>query len=294
MYKIKIFGYRAGPQPSATERIENELLNLGCKIDDDPDLIIHTTGLFDDAEKFYNSCAVKPVRLYNLLDANNTNPGFYDKTINDYQNCEIATTISITAKNKIINKLNISREINVIGFPARPVKFLKNHRGFCSLYVGRWSDPNKRTYLIEPSLELLGQDTENDLIVVGNDKPSLKCFYQNSVNDEILNLLYNGAEFTWLPSKQEGLGMSAIEAIQTGSIPLLCNDNDVVKELGLKDFSADPNPEALSKLVRKIQKNISYYWDKMDELRPKFEKQFSVETVAQNILNLYENYVSNR
>ena len=255
-------------------------------------MLIHTTGLFEDAEKFYNNCHVRPVRLYNLLDSNNTNPGFYDKTIKDYQNCEIATTISITSKNKIIERLNISREINVIGFPARPVKFLKNHRGFCSLYVGRWNDPNKRTYLIKPSLELLGQDTENDLVVVSSDKPPFNCFYHNNVNDEILNLLYNGAEFTWLPSKQEGLGMSAIEAIQTGSIPLLCNDNDVVRELGLKDFSANPNPEALSRLVRKIQKNINYYWNKMDELRPKFEKQFSIDTVSQNILDLYQNYVS--
>lgn len=292
MLKIKVFGYRAGPQPSATDRIEVALLKLGCEIDDNPDLIIHTTGIFDDAEEFYERCLIKPIRLYNLLDVNNNNPNFYDKATEIYQKCEIATTISHTTKNQIIEKLNINRRIEVIGFPIRPVSFLKNQRGFCGLYVGRWNDPNKRTYLIKPTLELLGRTVENDLVVVGGDKPMFDCFYDGIVEDALLNMLYNGAEFLFLPSKLEGLGLSCLEGLICGAVPLLCNDNVVSKELGLfKDFTSDPNPLAIAQLIKRVQKNTSYYWNKMDELRPIFEKQFSIETVAQNILNLYQDYV---
>ena len=284
-------GYEGPPFPHIVERLEKELTNQGCQIvDRDPDLLIEACGIYTKAQEFYRRCSNKPLRLYNLLDVNNSSLAFYNQAQLDYQECEIACTISNTVKTQIKQKFKTDREIHVIGFPMRPVTYRKYPRKLPFLYVGRWSDLNKRTYLIKPTLKLLNQDPVDDLVVIGSDKPPYECFYQGIVTDEVLDTFYNACEFLLLPSRTEGLGITAIEAVSTGAIPILCQDNVVIKELGLEDFAVLSSPENLSKLVKNIQKNIQYYWDKMDELRPKYQKQFSVETVTKNMLDLYYDY----
>lgn len=290
--KVKVMGYRGQPFPSVTERVEKELTTQGCEIDEqNPELLIHTTGAFNDAETFYKTCKKPPIKLYNLLDVNNSDPNFYNKVRLDYENCEIACTISNTAKSQIREKFQTNREIHVIGFPMRPVTNRKiSRRSIPFLYVGRWNDPNKRVYLIEPTLKLLNCNPVNDLAVVGSDTPHYECLRHGIVDDDILDILYNSSEFTLLLSKKEGLGMTAIEAIAASSIPILSKDNEVTKELELLDFCSDPNPDAIVSLIDKIRKNPQYYWNKTDELGPKFQKQFSIETFVKNILDLYQEY----
>lgn len=288
MVKIKLFGYTGSIRPSPTEMVEAELLNMGCQIvETNADCVVETCGLFEKAQEFWEKDGHKAVRIYNLLDVNNPNPNFYNKARIDYNNCEIATTISNVVKNQILDKFKIDKKIHVIGFPIRNIKFEKYLKGVNSLYVGRWGDPNKRTNLIEPTLKLLNQDPTNDLVVVGTDKPPFECHYQGVVNDSALSDLYNAAEFVWLPSHKEGLGLPAIEGIIGGAIPILCEDNPVAKELGLEDCTAFPHPQCLSKLVKKMVKHVTYYWELMDKLRPIYQDKFSAKTVAQNILDLY-------
>lgn len=290
MLKVKVFGYRG--KINSTERIERELVRQGCElVEKNPDLLIEMCGLYEKAQEFYQKSEKKPIRLYNLLDVNNKDINFYNQAKWDYINSEIATTISYTVKEQIRNKFQTDKNIYVIGFPIRPVTFKKYLKGYPFLYVGRFYDLNKRTFFIQPVLKTLNLDPIDNLIVVGMDKPSYDCFYQGIVDDNILNELYNAAEFVFLLSKKEGIGLTAVEGIISSAIPLLCNDNEIVQELGLQDFSALPSSQSIVQLIEKIRKNIHYYWDKMDELRPKFERQFSVETVVKNMLELYNDYI---
>lgn len=295
MLKVTVMGYRGDPLPSSTERIEKELVNQGCElVNNSPDLLIHTTGLYKESQEFYKKCKIKPIRLYNLLDVNNSNPNIYIQARLDYEECEIATTISNTAKKDIQKKFQTNKEIHVIGFPIRPITFKKYLKGLPFLYIGRFYDLNKRTFLIQPILKILNQNPIDNLAVAGMDKPPYECFYQGIVNDEVLNDLYNAAEFVFLLSKKEGIGLTAVEGVIGAAIPLLCKDNEMIRELELQEFAADPSPESIVQLIKKIQKNVHYYWNKMDELRPKFEKQFSIETIVKNMLELYNNYIEEK
>ena len=292
--KIKIFGYTGSVRPSPTEMIQKELVDLGCEVvEKEADCILETCGLYKNAQKFWNEDGKKAVRIFNLLDVNNQNPNFYDQAWRDYEDCEIACTISNTVKAEIREKFRTFREIHVINFPIRPVSHLKYPRGITSLYVGRFNCPNKRTWVINPTLQLLTLDPENHLIVAGSERPPMGFFIENP-GDVTLNELYNASEFTWLPSVSEGIGLTCCESTICGSIPLLANDSPVVRELGLKEFSVDPKPAAFVQLIKKIQKNPEYYWNIMDELRPVFLNKFSPQTIAKNILNLYNSYVGDR
>lgn len=292
MIKAKVFGYRGFPTPSATERIEKELVNFGCELtNNDPDFIIHITGLFDDAQKFYKSCKNRPVRLYCLLDVMNKSPGFYNQTKLDYEECEIAATISNVVKSDIKKKFQTNREIQVIGFPIRDVKY----KGYGIIgvpfnFVGRISDPNKRTGLIKPTLEKLGFNIDL-MVFVGNESPPYGMWAKNLSDDE-LSEMYNSTEFTFLCSEKEGLGLSAIESAICGSRVLACTDNlAIMKELGLKDFCGIPHPVGLARLVNSMQRDRQYYSNVLDDLRPKFLSTYTVEAVTKKILNLYKDYV---
>jgi len=104
MTKVTVLGYRKGPQPSATEMVEQELMRARCQlVDDNPDLLVELCGTYEMAEEFYKTkCNKNCVRLYNLLDVNNSNPNFYQQAAIDYENCEIATTISQTVDRKSV------------------------------------------------------------------------------------------------------------------------------------------------------------------------------------------------
>lgn len=291
MIKCCVFGYRGQPSPSATERIEKELVSQGCElVNENPDLIIHTTGLFTDAQNFYKTCSNKPIRLYCLLDVNNRTPGFYNETKKDYEECEIATTISNVAKSDIKRKFETNREINVIGFPIREGIKYKNYSalGVPFLYVGRTTDPNKRVGLIKPTLEKLGFNFDL-MVFVGPDKAPFG-FDTGILSDDDLCEMYNCTDFIFLLSEREGLGMTGIEGGICGAKVLGCSDNPIFKELGLSEFTATPHPVALAQLVNKIQKNYSYYNDILSDLRPKFLSEYTVEAVVKKMLNLYKDY----
>ncbi len=289
MLKVKVFGYRG--KFNSTVRVEQELVRQGCElVNENPDLLIELCGLFSDAQTFYKTCSNKPIRLYNLLDVMNRTPNFYDQAKLDYEEAEITTTISNVVKKDIQKKFQTNKDIHVIGFPIRDIQY-SNYgcKGVPFCYVGRISDPNKRVGLIKPTLERLNFNHEM-MVFVGSEKPPFGMWAEN-LSDPELSEMYNCADFVFLPSQKEGLGLTAMETIIGGGHPLLCDDNPLVKELGLSAFSAAPHPVALGMLVNKIQKDYPKYRKIIDELRPKFQKQFSIEKVVKSMLELYNNYI---
>ena len=272
--------------------IESELRSLGCNIEDNPDLLIHLNGTFEDAEKYYTDCIKKPVRLYVLLDIDTSKPiNWYDGVKIDFENCEIPCVISETVNKQVKKTLNIKKNIQILHHPIKPVSNLKEIKSIPFLYSGRVYSKNKRFDLVLQTMDELGYDRET-LVVVGTETPPLKCLYVNSPNNNELNQLFNASDFLLSPSEFEGQNCNMIQAVITRTFPILNNQCEVVKEFGLQKFSANPDPISMVKKIREIQSNCKYYLDIMNELRPIFQKQFSAQTVAQNILNLYENYVS--
>lgn len=289
MLKVKVFGYRG--RFNSTERIEQELIKQGCElVNENPELLIELCGTFETVQAFYQTCSNKPVRLYNLLDTMNKTPNFYDQAKLDYEEAEITTTISNVVKKDIQKQFQTNKEIHVIGFPIRDIQHLNyGFKGVPFCYVGRISDPNKRVGLIKPTLERLKFNHEM-MVFVGSEKPPYGMWAEN-LSDPDLSEMYNCADFVFLPSQKEGLGLTAIESIVGGAFPLLCEDNPLVRELRLSHFSSAPHPVALAMLVNKIQKDYPKYRNIINELRPKFQKQFSVETIVKNMLGLYNDYI---
>ncbi|MEK6881587.1 MAG: glycosyltransferase, partial [Nanoarchaeota archaeon] len=238
------------------------------------------------------TCNKPCVRLYNLLDVMNKTPDIYNQTKLDYEECEIAATISYTVKSDIRKKFQTNKEINVIGFPIRDKITYKHYSvlGVPFLYVGRVLDPNKRIGLIKPTLDKLGFNSEN-MVFVGPDRAPFG-FETGILSDDDLCEIYNCADFLFLPSEREGLGMTAIEGVIGNCHIIGCSDNPIFNELGLSEFTATPHPAALTQLVNKIQKNYPYYKNILDKLRPKFLAEYTVEAVVKKMLNLYKEYIN--
>lgn len=287
MIRIKIFGYRG--KFSQTQNIENHLIkNYNCEISEEPDLLINTTGPFSDSEIFYNQLAKKPIRLYCLLDLDPWKPiEWYNQIKQDLQKCEIPCVISQTVKQDVEQKLEI-KNLNVIYYPIRPIKYLNYVKSVEFLYSGRLYSLNKRFQLVLETLDVLGVPRQT-LVVAGTEKPPFGVFL-NGLDDSDLNELFNCSRFLLSPSSSEGLNLNMIQAVIANVAPILANDCEVNKEFGLEKFCAAPNPESLAKKINEIYTNQKYYYDILTELRTDFEKKFSLNSICQNILNLYNNY----
>lgn len=289
--KIKIDGYQ-NPFLRNIERLEEEFVSLGHEIvKEEPDLLVNINGLFSETENFYKKSKKKAVRIYNLLDCNNKTPGFYDECKKHLEECEIATTISNVARKQIEEKLKLKRKLSIIGFPIQPItdlKFNPKTIEFCT--VGRIQDGYKRFQLIGRVLDMLGI-SRDAFVTVGPDYPSFGV-YGGSLKSEELNAFYNSAKFVFCLSEYEFLYLPLIEAcIPRGTYPICCNDNPIIKELGLSFISCDPTPKAIATKINDIKCNPEKYDEFLDSVRPKLMEKYSIKAFAENILELHDLYI---
>ena len=151
------------------------------------------------------------------------------------------------------------------------------------LYVGRTYDSNKRFYLLK---ELFNSRFQNkDLAICGSENPFFGKYY-GVVPDEILNKIYNSIQILFLPSKQEGIGLSMIESLVCGKMPICCKDNETAKEFLPINFLTDPTPEAIFDKVCDFFENRLYYLNNIKELQKIYKDKFNKVSIAQNIINL--------
>ena len=152
------------------------------------------------------------------------------------------------------------------------------------LYVGRANDPIKRFNLVRESLFKIKEGDKN-IIVCGIENPNFGN-YLGHVSNEKLNILYNESKFLFLPSKAEGIGLSMIEALICGTIPIVCSDNETAKEFLPKEFMCEPNSESIVKYIDKINKNYEDYRESALKLGKKYKEQFDKVNIAKNILSI--------
>lgn len=286
--KIKVFGYRGNF--GIAERFEAVFKYLNHEISDEPDLIYHCNGFFDDAEEFYVKLEKKPKRIYTLLDIDpEKDKSQYSEAIKHLNNADAVCAISNLVKEQMINA-GVTKDINVIGFPTRPVldKGRKTEeRKVDILYVGRLYSKSKRFSILGEIIQDSLDGKNNKQIVVAGGEP---IQYQNfiySPSDQNLNILYSHSKFVINTSSFEGLGLTPIEGVICGCFPIVMNDNKVIKELGLEAFSCDPTPAAILAKMEEIEKNVYFYEAIRSGLAKEYNEKFNILSIAKKVLEIY-------
>lgn len=286
MIKAKIFGWRCKPL-DVVSRVEEGLSNNGIIFtDENPDLIYKNEDFFDEAIEFKKTCTNNPFIIFNILDLQIRNPKYnIDRLKDQLAHADVITCISHSVKNQIKEYLNIQAE--VIYNPIKDISRKQLKKTIPFLYVGRANDENKRFYLIKETLSSFSG--QQGLVICGSENPNFGE-YVGVVDDETLNDIYNASKFVFLPSRFEGIGLSMIEGMIAGSIPITCNDNPTAIEFSPKEFICDPNPKAILDKMMEIHKNYEHFQKIALEYGEKYLQLMNKNQVAKNIINIYNKY----
>ena len=197
---------------------------------------------------------------------------------------DAVTAISYKVKKDLAKFLD--KKIEVIYNPIKDVFYdesIKKNNTF--LYVGRANDPVKRTNLLKQAFS----KTVNGIIdikICGSEDPGFGT-YLNVVSDQELNKLYNSSKYLLLPSKAEGLGLTMIEAMICGSLPIACSDNETAKEFLPKDFICEPNSQSILDKIEELNKEYDVKRKLALKYGKKYKIQFDKMSIAKKILSIF-------
>ena len=285
--KISIFG--ADGYTCQMPRIKEAMQNLGNILSENsPELIYSNdpTG-YEKAirlkKKFPSSFLI-----FNFLDVPWHMPNVDKQTkllVEHFlAKSDAVTAISYKVKQDLAKFLD--KKIEVIYNPIKDVFYdesIKKNNTF--LYVGRANDPVKRTNLLKQAFS----KTVNGIIdikICGSEDPGFGT-YLNVVSDQELNKLYNSSKYLLLPSKAEGLGLTMIEAMICGSLPIACSDNETAKEFLPKDFICEPNSQSILDKIEELNKEYDVKKKLALEYGKKYKIQFDKMSIAKKILGIF-------
>jgi glycosyltransferase involved in cell wall biosynthesis len=287
--RIKVFGWEH-PVLSQVARIREGFISLGHElVDNNPDLLYSNNDRFCDVIDFYQKQENEPFLILNILDLQTDNPAYPLEEIKFHLSlANQITCISETTKKQIKKHLGFDN-VKVIYNPAKPTYSLgeANQKTFPFLYVGRANSRNKRFHLIKETLELACWPY-NYLRVCGTENP-IYCQYEGIVDDNTLNNLYNAAGIVLLTSVTEGIGLSAIESLQTFTPVIGCSDCEAMVEFLPECMICAPNPLQIRNKIFEIKENYDYYRQVAFEKGIIYKEQFSAESVCKRIIDLFEN-----
>ena len=285
--KISIFG--ADGYTCQMPRIKEAMQNLGHILSEDsPELIYSNdpTG-YEKAmllkKKFPNSFLI-----FNFLDVPWHMPNVDKQTkllVEHFlAKSDAVTVISHKVKHDLAKFLD--KEVEVMYNPIKDVFYDENiKKNNTFLYVGRANDPIKRISLLKTALS----KTTNgimDIKICGSENPGFGT-YLNVVSDQELNRLYNSSKYLLLPSKAEGIGLTMIEAMICGSLPIACSDNKTAEEFLPKDFICEPNAQSISDKIEELNKEYDAKRKLALEYGKKYKIQFDKINVAKKILSVF-------
>ena len=284
--KIAVFG-----TIPFSDLIKEGFKKLGHEItNNNPDLIFANDPLGYQDATFVKSQYPKVHLILNVLDV----PWHFPNIEKQYEvlkkrffiKAESITAISYKVKKDLAKFFdqNIHNKIQVIYNPTKDVYYdekIKKDNMF--LYVGRANDPIKRFNLVRESLKKIGE--EKNIKICGTENPNFGN-YLGHVSDEELNKLYNSTKYLLLPSKAEGIGLSMIEAMICGSIPIVCSDNETAKEFLPTDFICEPDSQAIVNKITEINKQYESKRELAFKFGRKYKDKFSKIGIAKNILKI--------
>ena len=178
------------------------------------------------------------------------------------------------------------KKIHVIYNPAKDLHLdekIKKENMF--LYVGRANDPVKRIKLTHDTLSKLPNGLKN-IKICGSENPGFGD-YLGVIPDKDLNTLYNSSKFVLLPSISEGIGLSMIEGMICGAVPITCSDNLTAKEFSPSNFICEPDAESTVKKIKELDQNYDENRKLALKYGKKYKIQFDKKTIAQNIINIF-------
>ena len=285
--KISIFG--ADGLTCQMPRIKEAMQSLGHVLStNSPDLIYSNdpTG-YEKAmllkKKFPNSFLI-----FNFLDVPWHMPNVDKQTkllVEHFlAKSDAVTAISYKVKKDLAKFLD--KKIEVIYNPIKDVFYdesIKKNNTF--LYVGRANDPIKRISLLKTALSKTANGTI-DIKICGSEDPGFGT-YLNVVSDQELNKLYNSSKYLLLPSKAEGIGLTMIEAMICGSLPIACSDNKTAEEFLPKDFICEPNAQSISDKIEELNKEYDAKRKLALAYGKKYKIQFDKINIAKKILSVF-------
>ena len=288
MESIKIVIYGWDGFTCQIPRIKEAMLDHGHILSEDsPDLIY-----CNDPIEFQKAIDLKKKNpnaflILNILDIPWHFPNI-NKLIEVWKSlliqADVVTTISQKVKKDLSQLLN--KEIFVIYNPVKDVyydKKIKKNNMF--LYVGRANDPIKRISLVHESLTKIEGGLKN-IKICGSENPGFGN-YLGVVPDEKLNELYNASKYVYLPSKAEGIGLTMIEAMICGAIPITCSDNLTAKEFSPPDFICKPDAQSIVNKIEELNKDYDYKRELALKFGEKYKIQFDKRTIAKNIIEIF-------
>ena len=285
--KISIFG--ADGYTCQMPRIKEAMQNLGHILSEDSPEMIYS----NDPTGYEKAMCLKKkfpssFLIFNFLDVPWHMPNVDKQTkllVEHFlAKSDAVTAISYKVKKDLAKFLD--KKIEVIYNPIKDVFYdesIKKNNTF--LYVGRANDPVKRTNLLKQAFS----KTVNGIIdikICGSEDPGFGT-YLNVVSDQELNKLYNSSKYLLLPSKAEGLGLTMIEAMICGSLPIACSDNETAKEFLPKDFICEPNAQSILDKIEELNKEYDTKRKLALEYGKKYKIQFDKMSIAKKILSVF-------
>ena len=285
--KISIFG--ADGYTCQMPRIKEAMQNLGHILSEDSPDVIYS----NDPTGYKKAMCLKKkfpssFLIFNFLDVPWHMPNVDKQTkllVEHFlAKSDAVTAISYKVKKDLAKFLD--KKIEVIYNPIKDVFYdesIKKNNTF--LYVGRANDPVKRTNLLKQAFS----KTVNGIIdikICGSEDPGFGT-YLNVVSDQELNKLYNSSKYLLLPSKAEGLGLTMIEAMICGSLPIACSDNETAKEFLPIDFICEPNSQSILDKIEELNKEYDVKRKLALKYGKKYKIQFDKMSIAKKILDIF-------
>ncbi len=165
--------------------------------------------------------------------------------------------------------------------------------------MGGTSDSRKGFDLLKSSLELIrGQIHGLELIVFGSLAPRIEAnlgfplHYTGHLHDEItLRLLYSAADALVIPSRQDNLPNTGVEALSCGT-PVIafntCGLPDIVEHEQTGYLAKAYDIEDLARGIQWVISDAERHKVLSQNAREKAVKRFSYPVVAQQYMNVYE------
>ena len=285
--KFSIFG--ADGLTCQMPRIRDAMQSLGHILSEEsPDLIYSNDPTGYPKAKHLKKKFPNSYLILNFLDVPWHMPKVEQQTkllVEHFLSKSDATTVISFKVKEDLNKF-LNKKIDVIYNPIKDVFYdesIKKDNTF--LYVGRANDPVKRIGLLKETL-LKTKNGVNEIIICGSENPGFGN-YLNVVPDEKLNKLYNSSKYLFLPSKAEGLGLTMIEAMICGSLPIACSDNKTAKEFLPENFICKPDPQSMFNKIEELNKEYEAKRNLALKYGKKYKIQFDKINIVKNILNIF-------
>lgn len=166
------------------------------------------------------------------------------------------------------------------------------------------SDRRKGFHFLQPALQYLSQSGWKDkleIVIFGASEPvnppnlAFKCHYLGRLNDDIsLVLAYNASEVMVMPSLQDNLPNTVMEALACGTPCVAfntCGTPDLIEHQQNGYLASPFDTKDLAKGVAWVLENSERYSKLRDRARQKVEQEFTLELQAHRYLDMFKEFL---